>query len=108
MKKVAILALNEESTSILSGASKFLVQLRGLNPKNSAIAVENSQDGPSLKSAQGVKDAMESKMREMCKAIVQVLLLKLGKEAEYESGKVKAIREAIEKARIVIEKKNES
>jgi hypothetical protein len=25
MKKVAILALNEESTSILSGASKFLV-----------------------------------------------------------------------------------
>jgi hypothetical protein len=37
-----------------------------------------------------------------------VLLLKLGKEAEYESGKVKAIREAIEKARIVIEKKNES
>jgi hypothetical protein len=78
----------------------------GKNPNNSAIAVENSQDGPSLKNAQGVKDAMESKRREMCKAIEKELFLRLGNEADYESGRERAVREAIEKARGVLVKEN--
>ena len=43
----------------------------------------------------------------MCKAIEQELYLRVGKEAEYESGKERALSDAIEKARGVIEKQNE-
>jgi predicted Holliday junction resolvase-like endonuclease len=48
---------------------------------------------------------MESKRREMCEAIKYLLVMKVVKEAE-ESGRERAVREAIEKARGVIDKLN--
>jgi hypothetical protein len=42
-----------------------------------------------------VIDAMESKTREMCQAIKEKLFMRLVKEAEYESGRRWALREAI-------------
>jgi hypothetical protein len=51
-----------------------------------------------------VKDAMESKRREMCQAIQDLLVMRVSKEAEYESGRERAVREAIEEAKEVIDK----
>jgi hypothetical protein len=51
---------------------------------------------------------MESKRTEMCQAIREELFLRLGIEAEYESGRESAIRESVEKARGIIKKENES
>jgi hypothetical protein len=45
---------------------------------------------------------MESKRREMCVAIKEKLIMRVVKEAEYEGGRKRAVREAIEAARGVI------
>lgn len=49
---------------------------------------------------------MESKRREMCQAIKDLLAMRVRKEAEYEKGREKAVRETIEEAKEVIDKQN--
>ena len=71
-----------------------------------AYRVEDSQDGSSLKDEKVVKDdAIETMRREICQAIKYLLAMRIVKEAE-ESGRQRAVREAIEKARGVIDKNN--
>ena len=81
--------------------------MRGLSPNNpAAITAGKHQDGPSLNSVEAVIDAMESKRIEMCQVIKQEVVMRVRKEAEYESGRERAVREAIEEAKEVIDKQN--
>ena len=57
---------------------------------------------------QEVKNAMESTRKEICQAIKEDLFRRIDKEADYESGREKAVKEAIKEARGVIEMENES
>jgi hypothetical protein len=60
-----------------------------------------------LSTPYSVKDYMENMRRDICFAIKENLFMTVSKEAQYESGRARAVSKVIEQARGVIKKEKD-